>query len=343
MLSFKQFLVEGLLVSRVRDQKILTPARQALKNVGYLSDNAEFNLLNNHKIEGVDLNKILTSRGTYGIKSSIKNIHLVGVPKTPVAGEDKLNKHSAVYRIPTTIGNTALYKLIPRSGSTQPQSKPVLAKDVKKELDQWDRLLVITTLGQDKEQDKKDDQKDKQDQTKQQQDQTQDPSKENDQEKSQDKGNDQKSTDNKTKKSGSVDLGEYVNPFRDRVAKIPGYQLMACYVSKNDGKPHVQVKAGKYDIGLAFVDFNEPVVKNGKLTFKCRTLTSKSFLKALDTSDIFTKAKSVLGMTTTDANKYRASTVVIGEAFKDIAAAMQGSAEAVQILSEIEVSKLPVK
>ena len=48
-------------------------------------------------------------------------------------------------------------------------------------------------------------------------------------------------------------------------------------------------------------------------------------------------------MTTTDANKYRASTVVIGEAFKDIAAAMQGSAEAVQILSEIEVSKLPVK
>lgn len=347
MLSFKQFLIEGLLVSRVRDQKILTPARQALKNIGYLSDNAEFNLLNNHKIEGVDLNKILTSRSAYGIKSSIKNIHLVGVPKTPIAGEDKLNKHSAVYRIPSTIGNTALYKLVPRSGSNQPQSKPVLAKDVKKELDQWDRLLVVTTLGQDNEQDKKDDQKDKQDQTKQQQDQTQDPSKENDQEKSQDKDNDQTSADNSTEgnteKSGSVDLGKYVNPFRDRVAKIPDYQLMACYVSKNDGKPHVQVKAGKYDIGLAFVDFNEPIAKNGKLTFRCQTLTPKSFLKTLDTSNLFTKAKSFLGITTTDVDKYRSSAVVIGEAFKDIVSAMQGSAEVAQILSEIEINKLPVK
>ena len=131
--------------------------------------------------------------------------------------------------------------------------------------------------------------------------------------------------------------------FRDRVAKIPDYQLMACYVSKNDGKPHVQVKAGKYDIGLAFVDFNEPIAKNGKLTFRCQTLTPKSFLKTLDTSNLFTKAKSFLGITTTDVDKYRSSAVVIGEAFKDIVSAMQGSAEVAQILSEIEINKLPVK
>lgn len=347
MLSFKQFLIEGLLVTRVKDKKFLLPARQALKNIGFLSDNAEFNIINTHKTEGFKLNDVLTKRGVYGINSTIKNIHLVGIPKTPIIGDDKLNKHSAVYRIPSTIGNTALYKLVPQPNGSQPQSKPVLAKDVKGELNQWDRLLVVTTLGQDKEQDKKDDQKDKQDQAKPQ-DQTQNPSKESNQEKQQDKDKDQKkstvnSTDDNPKKGGSVDLGEYVNPFRDRIAKIPDYQLMACYISKNDGKPHVQIKAGKYDIGLAFVDFNEPIVKNGKLAFRCQTLTPKSFLKTLDTSNLFTKAKSFLGLTTTDVDKYRSSTVVIGEAFKNIVSAMQGSAEVAQILSEIEINKLPVK
>lgn len=35
MLSFKQFLIEGLLVTRVKDKKFLHPARQALKNVSW--------------------------------------------------------------------------------------------------------------------------------------------------------------------------------------------------------------------------------------------------------------------------------------------------------------------
>lgn len=271
---------------------------------------------------------------------SIQNIHLVGIPKTPIVGDDKLNKHSAVYRIPSTIGNTALYKLVPQPNGSQPQSKPILAKDVKDELNQWDRLLVVTTLGQEK--DNPADQDTKQHSAEQKnQKQTQDTPEEK---KSEHQQNQKSATDSTDKvKSGSVDLGEYVNPFRDRVAKIPDYQLMACYVSKNDGKPHVQVKAGKYDIGLAFVDFNEPIAKNGKLTFRCQTLTPKSFLKTLDTSNLFTKAKSFLGITTTDVDKYRSSAVVIGEAFKDIVSAMQGSAEVAQILSEIEINKLPVK
>ena len=151
MLSFEQFLIEGLLVTRVKDKKFLHPARQALKNVGFLSDNAEFNIINTHKTEGFKLNDILTKRGVYGINSTIKNIHLVGIPKTPIVGDDKLNKHSAVYRIPSTIGNTALYKLVPQPNGSQPQSKPILAKDVKDELNQWDRLLVVTTLGQEKD------------------------------------------------------------------------------------------------------------------------------------------------------------------------------------------------
>lgn len=340
MLSFEQFLIEGLLATRVKDKKFLHPARQALKNVGFLSDNAEFNIINTHKTEGFKLNDILTKRGVYGINSTIKNIHLVGIPKTPIVGDDKLNKHSAVYRIPSTIGNTALYKLVPQPNGSQPQSKPILAKDVKDELNQWDRLLVVTTLGQEK--DNPADQDTKQHSAEQKnQKQTQDTPEEK---KSEHQQNQKSATDSTDKvKSGSVDLGEYVNPFRDRVAKIPDYQLMACYVSKNDGKPHVQVKAGKYDIGLAFVDFNEPVAKNGKLTFRCQTLTPKSFLKTLDTSNLFTKAKSFLGITTTDVDKYRSSAVVIGEAFKDIVSAMQGSAEVAQILSEIEINKLPVK
>lgn len=340
MLSFEQFLIEGLLVTRVKDKKFLHPARQALKNVGFLSDNAEFNIINTHKTEGFKLNDILTKRGVYGINSTIKNIHLVGIPKTPIVGDDKLNKHSAVYRIPSTIGNTALYKLVPQPNGSQPQSKPILAKDVKDELNQWDRLLVVTTLGQEK--DNPADQDTKQHSAEQKnQKQTQDTPEEK---KSEHQQNQKSATDSTDKvKSGSVDLGEYVNPFRDRVAKIPDYQLMACYVSKNDGKPHVQVKAGKYDIGLAFVDFNEPIAKNGKLTFRCQTLTPKSFLKTLDTSNLFTKAKSFLGITTTDVDKYRSSAVVIGEAFKDIVSAMQGSAEVAQILSEIEINKLPVK
>jgi hypothetical protein len=340
MLSFEQFLIEGLLATRVKDKKFLHPARQALKNVGFLSDNAEFNIINTHKTEGFKLNDILTKRGVYGINSTIKNIHLVGIPKTPIVGDDKLNKHSAVYRIPSTIGNTALYKLVPQPNGSQPQSKPILAKDVKDELNQWDRLLVVTTLGQEK--DNPADQDTKQHSAEQKnQKQTQDTPEEK---KSEHQQNQKSATDSTDKvKSGSVDLGEYVNPFRDRVAKIPDYQLMACYVSKNDGKPHVQVKAGKYDIGLAFVDFNEPIAKNGKLTFRCQTLTPKSFLKTLDTSNLFTKAKSFLGITTTDVDKYRSSAVVIGEAFKDIVSAMQGSAEVAQILSEIEINKLPVK
>ena len=340
MLSFEQFLIEGLLATRVKDKKFLHPARQALKNVGFLSDNAEFNIINTHKTEGFKLNDILTKRGVYGINSTIKNIHLVGIPKTPIVGDDKLNKHSAVYRIPSTIGNTALYKLVPQPNGSQPQSKPILAKDVKDELNQWDRLLVVTTLGQEK--DNPADQDTKQHSAEQKnQKQTQDTPEEK---KSEHQQNQKSATDSTDKvKSGSVDLGEYVNPFRDRVAKIPDYQLMACYVSKNDGKPHVQVKAGKYDIGLAFVDFNEPIAKNGKLTFRCQTLTPKSFLKTLDTSNLFTKAKSFLGLTTTDVDKYRSSTVVIGEAFKNIVSAMQGSAEVAQILSEIEINKLPVK
>lgn len=339
MLSFEQFLIEGLLATRVKDKKFLHPARQALKNVGFLSDNAEFNIINTHKTEGFKLNDILTKRGVYGINSTIKNIHLVGIPKTPIVGDDKLNKHSAVYRIPSTIGNTALYKLVPQPNGSQPQSKPILAKDVKDELNQWDRLLVVTTLGQEK--DNPADQDTKQHSAEQKnQKQTQDTPEEK---KSEHQQNQKSATDSTDKvKSGSVDLGEYVNPFRDRVAKIPDYQLMACYVSKNDGKPHVQVKAGKYDIGLAFVDFNEPIAKNGKLTFRCQTLTPKSFLKTLDTSNLFTKAKSFLGITTTDVDKYRSSAVVIGEAFKDIVSAMQGSAEVAQILSEIEINKLPV-
>lgn len=340
MLSFEQFLIEGLLATRVKDKKFLHPARQALKNVGFLSDNAEFNIINTHKTEGFKLNDILTKRGVYGINSTIKNIHLIGIPKTPIVGDDKLNKHSAVYRIPSTIGNTALYKLVPQPNGSQPQSKPILAKDVKDELNQWDRLLVVTTLGQEK--DNPADQDTKQHSAEQKnQKQTQDTPEEK---KSEHQQNQKSATDSTDKvKSGSVDLGEYVNPFRDRVAKIPDYQLMACYVSKNDGKPHVQVKAGKYDIGLAFVDFNEPIAKNGKLTFRCQTLTPKSFLKTLDTSNLFTKAKSFLGITTTDVDKYRSSAVVIGEAFKDIVSAMQGSAEVAQILSEIEINKLPVK
>lgn len=340
MLSFEQFLIEGLLATRVKDKKFLHPARQALKNVGFLSDNAEFNIINTHKTEGFKLNDILTKRGVYGINSTIKNIHLVGIPKTPIVGDDKLNKHSAVYRIPSTIGNTALYKLVPQPNGSQPQSKPILAKDVKDELNQWDRLLVVTTLGQEK--DNPADQDTKQHSAEQKnQKQTQDTPEEK---KSEHQQNQKSATDSTDKvKSGSVDLGEYVNPFRDRVAKIPDYQLMACYVSKNDGKPHVRVKAGKYDIGLAFVDFNEPIAKNGKLTFRCQTLTPKSFLKTLDTSNLFTKAKSFLGITTTDVDKYRSSAVVIGEAFKDIVSAMQGSAEVAQILSEIEINKLPVK
>lgn len=340
MLSFEQFLIEGLLVTRVKDKKFLHPARQALKNVGFLSDNAEFNIINTHKTEGFKLNDILTKRGVYGINSTIKNIHLVGIPKTPIVGDDKLNKHSAVYRIPSTIGNTALYKLVPQPNGSQPQSKPILAKDVKDELNQWDRLLVVTTLGQEK--DNPADQDTKQHSTEQKnQKQTQDTPEEK---KSEHQQNQKSATDSTDKvKSGSVDLGEYVNPFRDRVAKIPDYQLMACYVSNNDGKPHVQVKAGKYDIGLAFVDFNEPIAKNGKLTFRCQSLTPKSFLKTLDTSNLFTKAKSFLGITTTDVDKYRSSAVVIGEAFNDIVSAMQGSAEVAQILSEIEINKLPVK
>lgn len=340
MLSFEQFLIEGLLVTRVKDKKFLHPARQALKNVGFLSDNAEFNIINTHKTEGFKLNDILTKRGVYGINSTIKNIHLVGIPKTPIVGDDKLNKHSAVYRIPSTIGNTALYKLVPQPNGSQSQSKPILAKDVKDELNQWDRLLVVTTLGQEK--DNPADQDTKQHSAEQKnQKQTQDTPEEK---KSEHQQNQKSVTDSTDKvKSGSVDLGKYVNPFRDRVAKIPDYQLMACYVSKNDGKPHVQVKAGKYDIGLAFVDFNEPIAKNGKLAFRCQTLTPKSFLKTLDTSNLFTKAKSFLGITTTDVDKYRSSAVVIGEAFKDIVSAMQGSAEVAQILSEIEINKLPVK
>lgn len=340
MLSFEQFLIEGLLVTRVKDKKFLHPARQALKNVGFLSDNAEFNIINTHKTEGFKLNDILTKRGVYGINSTIKNIHLVGIPKTPIVGDDKLNKHSAVYRIPSTIGNTALYKLVPQPNGSQSQSKPILAKDVKDELNQWDRLLVVTTLGQEK--DNPADQDTKQHSAEQKnQKQTQDTPEEK---KSEHQQNQKSVTDSTDKvKSGSVDLGKYVNPFRDRVAKIPDYQLMACYVSKNDGKPHVQVKAGKYDIGLAFVDFNEPIAKNGKLAFRCQTLTPKSFLKTLDTSNLFTKAKSFLGITTTDVDKYRSSAVVIGEAFKDIVSAMQGSAEVAQILSEIEIDKLPVK
>ena len=340
MLSFEQFLIEGSLATRVKGEKFLHPARQALKNVGFLSDNAEFNIIHTHKTEGFKLNDILTKRGVYGINSTIKNIHLVGIPKTPIVGDDKLNKHSAVYRIPSTIGNTALYKLVPQPNGSQPQSKPILAKDVKDELNQWDRLLVVTTLGQEK--DNPADQDTKQHSAEQKnQKQTQDTPEEK---KSEHQQNQKSATDSTDKvKSGSVDLGEYVNPFRDRVAKIPDYQLMACYVSKNDGKPHVQVKAGKYDIGLAFVDFNEPIAKNGKLTFRCQTLTPKSFLKTLDTSNLFTKAKSFLGITTTDVDKYRSSAVVIGEAFKDIVSAMQGSAEVAQILSEIEINKLPVK
>ena len=230
--------------------------------------------------------------------------------------------------------------MVPQPNGSQPQSKPILAKDVKDELNQWDRLLVVTTLGQEK--DNPADQDTKQHSAEQKnQKQTQDTPEEK---KSEHQQNQKSATDSTDKvKSGSVDLGEYVNPFRDRVAKIPDYQLMACYVSKNDGKPHVQVKAGKYDIGLAFVDFNEPIAKNGKLTFRCQTLTPKSFLKTLDTSNLFTKAKSFLGITTTDVDKYRSSAVVIGEAFKDIVSAMQGSAEVAQILSEIEINKLPVK
>lgn len=227
----------------------------------------------------------------------------------------KQNRHCAVYKIPPTRGNTALYKLIPVLGSNRAQTKSILEKNVKEELKQWERFLVVTSFGAEQKQDQ----------------QTQNQ-------------NQKSATDSTDKvKSGSVDLGEYVNPFRDRVAKIPDYQLMACYVSKNDGKPHVQVKAGKYDIGLAFVDFNEPIAKNGKLAFRCQTLTPKSFLKTLDTSNLFTKAKSFLGITTTDVDKYRSSAVVIGEAFKDIVSAMQGSAEVAQILSEIEINKLPVK
>ena len=90
MLSFEQFLIEGLLATRVKDKKFLHPARQALKNVGFLSDNAEFNIINTHKTEGFKLNDILTKRGVYGINSTIKNIHLVGIPKTPIVGDDKL-------------------------------------------------------------------------------------------------------------------------------------------------------------------------------------------------------------------------------------------------------------
>lgn len=313
MLSFEQFLIEGLLVTRVKDKKFLIPARQALKNIGFPFQDAQFNILNRRENEDIDFAKILTNRVSYGVTT--KNVYVVGLPKTLYTGEDKQNRHCAVYKIPPTRGNTALYKLIPVPGSNRAQTKSILEKNVKEELKQWERFLVVTSFGAEQKQDQ----------------QTQNQ-------------NQKSATDSTDKvKSGSVDPGEYVNSFCDRVAKIPDYQLMACYVSKNDGKPHVQVKAGKYDIGLAFVDFNEPIAKNGKLAFRCQTLTPKSFLKTLDTSNLFTKAKSFLGITTTDVDKYRSSAVVIGEAFKDIVSAMQGSAEVAQILSEIEINKLPVK
>ena len=35
MLSFEQFLIEGLLATRVKDKKFLHPARQALKMLGF--------------------------------------------------------------------------------------------------------------------------------------------------------------------------------------------------------------------------------------------------------------------------------------------------------------------
>lgn len=343
MISFHQFLTEALVASKLKNQLKIARARKALIHVGFQADKAEFSIINNHKQAGVDLHKLNTNRSIYYIDSSIKNVHLIGLAKQGTS-EDKYNKTASVYRVaPNANSNVPLYKVEPRQDNDA-KSKPLSKEDAQQELAKWDVLLVCTTLGIEDKKEGQSQYKDTADTNNDEKapDQTKAPAEQPTQERLKDADAEEgKTKTKKDKKGGKKDLGEYLNVFRDKIAKFEGYQLTQLYRSKNDNKIKIGINAGLNDIGLLFVDFTAPEIKNDRIELACTTLTPKAFTSLFDHPSYKDRFKNLLGVRTHNIDQFNQKVEHLSVVMNDLISEMEKAAKVAKIINQIDVQEVP--
>ena len=93
-------------------------------------------------------------------------------------------------------------------------------------------------------------------------------------------------------------------------------------------------------MGNIFVDFKNPIISKGHITFECRTLTLRGVMSAIKQFPMFDKIKGMIGVGTKDTDKFERMAIQVGEAFKDFSYQMERAAKVARILSQLEISKM---
>lgn len=362
MISFQQFLTEDTKRSPVRDNLLIKRARQALINVGFQAEYASFVQIHRFKQADFEPWTLYANKSQFMISKDIRDIHIIGIKKN-FSGSDARNTHAMVYKVNRqgASQDSPLLKLIPAVGVVKefqpPKTVRIKRKDVASELQQWDILVVCSDLGAEQAAKKAEEEKKKQEQDKAADGKKKAAGEESDQQKqdkaageesgqgetgsqrSKDDDSESSTSDSKTKVA--VDLGPYANKIRDEVAQVKGYQLIECYVRKTTGRPVVVLKQdGLAQMGNIFVDFKNPIISKGHITFECRTLTLRGVMSAIEQFPMFDKIKGMIGVGTKDTDKFERMAIQVGEAFKDFSYQMERAAKVARILSQLEISKM---
>ena len=364
MISFQQFLTEDTKRSPVRDNLLIKRARQALINVGFQAEYASFVQIHRFKQADFEPWTLYANKSQFMISKDIRDIHIIGIKKN-FSGSDARNTHAMVYKVNRqgASQDSPLLKLIPAVGVVKefqpPKTVRIKRKDMASELQQWDILVVCSDLGAEQAAKKAEEEKKKQEQDKaadgkkkaageesdqQKQDKAEAAGEESGQgetgsQRSKDDDSESSTSDSKTKVA--VDLGPYANKIRDEVAQVKGYQLIECYVRKTTGRPVVVLKQdGLAQMGNIFVDFKNPIISKGHITFECRTLTLRGVMSAIKQFPMFDKIKGMIGVGTKDTDKFERMAIQVGEAFKDFSYQMERAAKVARILSQLEISKM---
>lgn len=353
MISFQQFLTEDTKRSPVRDNLLVKRARQALINVGFQAEHASFVQIHRFKQAEFEPWTLYANKSQFMISKDIRDIHIIGIKKN-FSGSDARNTHAMVYKVNRqgASQDSPLLKLIPAVGVVKEFQPPkvvrIKRKDMASELQQWDILVVCSDLGAEqaakkaeeekKEQDKAADGKEKAAGEESGQGET------GSQRSKDDQDDDSESSTSDSKTKAVVDLGPYANKIRDEVAQVKGYQLIECYVRKTTGRPVVVLKQdGLAQMGNIFVDFKNPIISKGHITFECRTLTLRGVMSAIKQAPMFDKIKGMIGVGTKDTDKFEQMAIQVGEAFKDFSYQMERAAKVARILSQLEISKMKKK
>ncbi len=362
MISFQQFLTEDTKRSPVRDNLLIKRARQALINVGFQAEYASFVQIHRFKQADFEPWTLYANKSQFMISKDIRDIHIIGIKKN-FSGSDARNTHAMVYKVNRqgASQDSPLLKLIPAVGVVKefqpPKTVRIKRKDMASELQQWDILVVCSDLGAEQAAKKAEEEKKKQEQDKAADGKKKAAGEESDQQKqdkaageesgqgetgsqrSKDDDSESSTSDSKTKVA--VDLGPYANKIRDEVAQVKGYQLIECYVRKTTGRPVVVLKQdGLAQMGNIFVDFKNPIISKGHITFECRTLTLRGVMSAIKQFPMFDKIKGMIGVGTKDTDKFERMAIQVGEAFKDFSYQMERAAKVARILSQLEISKM---